>query len=769
MTYNLLSCHSKDLFSQFDWEKIESLLYQFTHFEQNITFLSSLSFHSVASEISNDYDYIDKYSELIDDEEALIDYKIINPSEELKSVIKKLSKGSTLDLVEINELVIIFEFYCKHHKKLSKIYGPLIEDNDFRFITKEIIRKLRLFVSQDGEIEYNKHPQLKVISNEIDSTEGRIRKELDKIQKSDDYQKALRYQSFDIVNDRYVLPIRSDSYRATLGEIVGRSDSGLTLYVEPTIIKSLSELRFQKILERQEILEQICRDFCEKIKSKILILHSSYEAILSLDLYFSRIKFHQKYNLKRPDISSTNQIEYSNLKHLLVEDCVENSFSLDNNFSGMCISGPNTGGKSVLLKSTIISQLLFQKGFYVPASYAKLSPFKEIFFHANDNQNISSGLSSFSAEVDYFNDVYMNASCSSLIMSDEVFNSTSSNEASVLTYFLFQKIIEQNNGVKLIFSSHHDILKNLIFADDNYLSAHMDFRVKNNKPTYKLITGSPGSSYALNIFSQYFDKKNAATIISKCYEYLNKNQLDINSLLNRVNEKESQLVELQSQLNNLQIELEAKEKAITGLFELKEKELKQRYYELENKYKVKAEKLLGSIKRGEIKNKNKALDKITIEKESEDFSEGLSPATQLEINEFYFCNVMNNKVQLKEVKDNNAFVLFGKIKSKVPTHSLFNLKNKIKPKETVIVSVNKGEASSITHDCRGMLLADFQVYIDQVLSELTLEEIPYLEIIHGHGDGVLKRWLRDHLRRNKWFKIEENQGNDGATIIKLNQ
>ncbi len=770
MVNNLLKTNSPELFDQFEWGRIIDFLNNFTHFEINKTIYYDIHFYTSNADIAQIYQNIEDFSEVYHKNSQFFElYQNISPDKELLSSIEALSKGALLGLKEIHQVSLLVEFFFMLYNSEVNVYQIKIENvkNEQRKIQKGYLKEFRSFVSINGDINYLQHPLLKSIYLEIKSTTSKITEHISQLMNNKEYQSSIQINNYDIIDDRYVLPIKTDHYNSSLGRIVARSETGHTLYVEPYVIENFSNKRNELLNQFENEKIKIERKYSRFLFDNISYLKKIYDETLRIDFYCSRLKFHKYFHLKKPDISNSLSLKINNLRHPLIENCVANDIFF-NNKKGFIISGPNTGGKTITLKSIAIAQLLFQMGCYVPSTSATLGCFDSLFFHGQDFQNVNEGLSSFSSEITSLSTTFQELNERNLLICDEIFNTTSSSEASALAYAWCLEFINQNTTYILL-STHHENLKNYFFKDDLFESAHMGFDLSSNKPTYRLIMGTPGSSYALNIFNNLiqFEKKDRIANFAK--KLLSEEYEDFEQLTLKLSKQEHYIQKTLDDISRRELIIEQKEKQTQALLGMKEEELKSKYLSLEQKYQNKAERILEEIRKAEIKNKNKIFTnlKIPIDKEKQENKLLSFPINDIQEGMYLFSKKLNKDVQILKINNNKAIVSSGKIKATLPLSDFYFSSYK-KPQNTVSVSFQKETSSQLVFDCRGKRLDEFISIVETALSNLKVDNLPYIEIIHGHGDGILKNWLIQYIHKSQDFIIEKNlSGNDGSSIIKV--
>jgi DNA mismatch repair protein MutS2 len=700
---------------------------------------------------------------------------------DLFKIIDMVSKEAFLEPHEINTCVLCIEYF-KDHKTFIK--NSNISSNSFDeillFYKKFLIKNFRSFVNVDGEVNYQNHPVLKQLFSQLLNLESKIRQSLNEYKVQPDISKLLQHDGNDILNDRFVLAFRSDSYNSQIGQIVSRSETGRTLYIEPFEIKELNNQRIDTLIELRTLLDQLIKIVTKEISQYHTDLLAIAQSMVLIDEFYLRSEFAKFYNLNIPTISEDFSIELKSAFHPLISNPIKNDISISPEDFSLVISGPNTGGKTAFIKTVFLCQTFFNLGLFVPAREAFLYPVKNIFYFGADQQDLDSGLSSFSAEVKNYNELLDSLENENLIIIDEIFNSTSSEEASALAIALFD-YINKNSNSKVIVSTHHQTLKSLLHSKNGFISAHVGFDHESLMPTYKLHIGVPGGSQALDIFKGYNNLKRTADIYNEAIKFLDNKSIHYEKLLNQLSIKESKLEKTLQENRNINQELKNQKAASQGVLNLKiENELKKTKEKFE-KIINQAYSVLDQSKQGKFSNKKKLIkeenklktsfNQFLPEKTPETISENRSLIQPKEFSEgeVYFCSFLNQDITLKEIKGKQAFVFKGSLRIKVPIETLF-ISSKAKNTPKVQVNVQKSSINSFEFDCRGMRLSEFQSMVESNLYALECGEVPFLNFIHGHGDGVLKKWIRKFVKDYKGIEIDLNEsGNDGETRLVLTQ
>jgi DNA mismatch repair protein MutS2 len=770
--------YTSETLAQIDWDKMLELLSKFSHFAITAnTILHNYQDRS-QQEILDTFNKTQQWLDCIrNDENTLISiFANISPQSHLSQISLSISKGSIPSLLELHLIASCCENYLSSFDHLPPYHTSEVELSKIQKSVLPFIKKIRLLINKNGDASYENLPEVKKAQDKIIALEKNIREVIQKVMTNPETNKSLQYNNYDIIYDRYVLPIKSDSYNYQLGTIVARSETGKTLYVEPIDLKILANTRLELLNKIDEIINTYCLHAFQLISDHIQVFCQILLSLDHFDEYLTRAKFAHALGLSKPNIVKNKEIKLFNFFHPLISQPIKNHLVLSEEQVGMLISGPNMGGKTATLKAICLILFMAKNGLFVPAQEAHLFLFEDIFYFSDDLQNITNGQSSFSGEVNKYLAALATFSQSKLFIFDEIFNTTSSEEASALAFSLFKEIDAQ--GGKILASTHHQTLKTLVHQDKSFISAHVSFDNNNNQPTYRLITGVPGSSYALNIFTKIMQNFDLSShLLKRAQHLLDNKMLHYEALLNSLNQKQ---VELDHQIQAVKLqkkEIENLKEAERGILQLQRD---KNFQKLRHEIDTIKENYIHKIKH---QNNEKIIEKVTQEIIAE-----ISPPSQqsvllneslyrnieskIKINEFvvgktYFSEILNCDVVISKIdyKKKRAFVNKGNVSVFVPLASLNKSKNK--SSANIKSSITIAETSYIL-DARGMRLIEFEIETDRLIAQLYNDSFPYIEIIHGHGDGILKNWLHQLIKKNPDLSfIDDESGNQGVTRIKL--
>lgn len=691
-------------------------------------------------------------------------------------LLEKFSTPSTSTLNYCAHLAVTFSTARRAVENHSLFKNRSIDEK----LILKIAQNIRHFIDPNGNLNFDKHPLLRAQNEKINTLSKQIREKIQFLLRSEIYRDSLAFDQYDIIDDRFVLPIRADNYRYDHGIIISRSQSGQTLLVEPLELRELANKRLRELSHLDEIINKLCINIGTTVSSNFSIFLFIYQTLLELDILVCKTLFSKTKNLTAPEFGKTADFILEDFFHPLIEKPVKNSLHLNAAKKGLLLSGPNTGGKTVTLKSLCLCLMFFRLGLFVPARRASIPIFSQVYFFSHDQQSLEKGLSSFSSESERYLSILPSLHENAFLFIDEIFNSTSSEEASALALG-FMNFATSRTNAKLFISSHHHRLKAIIHQNNEYISAHVGFDHVNESPTYKLNVGSPGPSMAITIFKNFSTRFQQSTqIASMAEEFLEKNYVNYEQLLEKLNLQTIELDRQKLQQQQLIKEAHQARSAAEGIIHLeKQKILANFERELSRKIKQ-AEDLIDRLKHSpvaptktyfsELRELKANILPVKDKPSLKNYEYSSLNIDDILIDNCYFHLDLAQNVQVveKNHRKSKILVMAGTLKLWTEADKLTqpNLKNQSK-KSSPISHFIKTSTSSMNIDARGFRLDEFQRITDQALSDLFSEDLPYIEIIHGHGDGILKNWLRKYLNTLNDIEWTTPDGNDGSTIVKI--
>ena len=708
---------------------------------------------------------------------------------DIKIIFDKANKFGVLNEEELLELIKYFStiknigYYAESlsNNNIEHIY--LQKNIDNLIYHKDLSVRLSEIINPYGEILDTASSNLKSIRQRIYETKRNIQNKLNEI-----LSRYSSYLSETIVttrNDRYVIPVKNDFKNSIKGAIYDTSNSGGTVYIEPAVINELNNKLNSLVEEEKEEIFVILRTYSLKLRDYYDELVNNYNILLHLDLIYAKAHYGNEINGNKVKINDEGLIELYNCHHPLlnVKKIIDNDIFLGRDYQGIIITGPNTGGKTVLLKTIGLLSLMVKFSLLVPASEeSNLMIFDDVYADIGDDQDISQNLSTFSSHMKNVIEIMNNVTNKSLVLLDEVGSGTDPVEGSSLAIAIFDTLIEKK--CLIVATSHYSELKIHAFNRSDIINASVEFDSKTLKPTYRLLIGVPGQSNALYI-SKILGLDNEVIEKAKSYTRQNRGDLDIalrklihqsenySKLIDKNKAKKAELDELINNQKELIKETEAQRvKILNEATEDAKKFIEKSRDKITNLINDLEEMKLKEVKLHEISDKKHELRQI---KESFDI---------IEENDFdeYDINIgddvkivsygLNGKV--KEVAKNNKYIVVSGnatltvSKDDLRKIKVINNKTTLKPSpQTNSIEAKKDVSFSL--DLRGKRYEDAKILLEKYLDDCLFSGIKVASIIHGFGTGTIRTLVHNELKTNKnvsSFRYGgQNEGGQGATIV----
>lgn len=658
-------------------------------------------------------------------------------------------------------------------------------------IATQLEKDIEMSIISENEISDDASSDLKRIRRMIKSKNDLIRDKLNQLISTSD---KLMDNLYTLRDGRYVVPVRSEFKNSFKGIVHDQSASRQTVFIEPMFVVDLNnDLKKLEIDEEKEI-ERILIAFSSRVLEILPELISNLSVIAKIDFIFSRGKLAYDMEAIKPIINNRGIISLQSARHPLIDrdKVVPIDISLGNSFNTLVITGPNTGGKTVTLKTVGILTLMTQYGLMIPcADNSEVAVFDELFADIGDEQSIEQSLSTFSSHMKNIIEIIKNAKENSLILFDELGSGTDPEEGSGLSISILNYFLGRN--IRTIATTHYSQLKMYAMSTENVQNAAMEFDVEKLEPTYKLIIGISGKSNAFEISKKLgLDE----SFIVNAKKFISNNELSFDKLVsnvdNRRKEYEELIIEQREILNfNKKIKEEYEEK-LEKFNKQKEKKIRKLEEYIENSiYETEkfCKETINHINKARSKEQSTKLKKISeeilkkmdkinhskmIKKENESntLKEPLMLGEEvkvLSLNE-------NGYIQTLPDKNGNLQVKIGILKVNANISDIIriekiidNTKEKASYSKATFIKSDKMYNNKI--DVRGYNTEDAIYEIDKFLDDSFIANLNEVTIVHGKGTGVLRNNISDFLKKHKLVKSfsfgKFNEGGDGATVVKL--
>lgn len=723
--------------------------------------------------------------------------------------LKKLESGISLSCEDLLNLNKIFKTAFKLKEYLNKDFLDL---SDFPilfslfeklYFNKSIMDKIDSCILEVSKKETSPIEQiddrasatLQTIRKKKKNLELDIRDKLNSIIHSSSYSKYIQENIITIRNERFVIPVKEEYRSQIKGFVHDISNAGSTVFIEPISVfemnNDLSKLKIEEEIEVERILQELSLLFAPYIEE----LRNSLDLIGRLDFIFAKAKYSKEIKGITPKINSNKEINLINARHPLIEKekAVPISVNLGNTFSTLLITGPNTGGKTVCLKTVGLLCSMACSGLNIPADEnSSIYVFSNIFSDIGDDQSISDSLSTFSSHMINLVEILNNVTETSLVLVDELGSGTDPIEGANLAIAILAHL--KSVGALTIATTHYQELKQYALVTDGFENASVEFDVATLTPTYKLLVGIPGKSNAFEI------SKNLGlneSIISKAKSLMTSNQVNIEELLKNIYDNKAEIekekIEIDTKLANIS-DLENKLKNDYETLKNKEQELisnakvKARNILLDAKEEANeiikemnslssSDKKLADSLRNKLNEKIKNTSNTNGTVNSSETTPVINPENiKLNMEVFVRSFGQNGIVVSNVSKSKEVQVQIGAIKTSVKLEDLELAKTGSKAKKSNVQTLcyggfNKSKTVKSEVNVIGLNVEEALFVVDKFLDDCSLAKLQTARIVHGKGTGKLKNGIHQFLKTNSHVASYRlgtyGEGETGVTVVTL--
>lgn len=714
---------------------------------------------------------------------------------EMDSILKRLSIGGALSQKELLRVATLL----KSARSLKEYFGEnkteSFSDYEYRLTqNKRLEEEIFMKIISEDEVSDNASDELYKIRRQKISANNKIKETLQKYTNSPNYKKFLQNAAVTLRNDRFVLPVKQEYKGEIPGLVHDSSDSGATVFIEPMAIVTLNnELKELESKEKEEIAK-ILLYLSGQLSGIWEEINLSYELICQLDFIFAKAKYSRTLKGEIPLLNDEGRILLKKARHPLLnpETAVPIDIEIGDECDTLVITGPNTGGKTVSLKTLGLLTLMAQSGFAIPAfSGSEIAVYEKIFADIGDEQSIEQSLSTFSSHMKKIVSILENASFGSLTLFDELGAGTDPTEGAALAIEIIEYL--RKRGATVAATTHYPELKLYALSQKGVQNASLEFSVETLQPTYRLIMGMPGKSNAFAISKRL---GLSDEVLEAAEKRLSQDAIRFEDVLTVIDEqrikaeKDQQEAELlKEKIRKLEQELSSKkEDAVTKNREIIEK-ARREAVEIIDEAREKAEAIIQKLNE-EAKNQRERA-KAVGDARKQLAEERQAQAKKLQNEEKKKQNPLNAKeitlgmtvmmddfdtpVTVDTLPDQkgNLTVLAGIMRIKTNLSRLSRSENHKKKTEHSPYRNASARNKEIRPelDLRGMNLEEAEYVTEKFIDDAVLANIPSVVIIHGKGTGVLRAGIHQLLKRNKSVKAFRlgtfGEGEAGVTICEI--
>lgn len=714
------------------------------------------------------------------------------------SIIKSRIENFILtpkDIIQIGKLLynvrIIRNSVSQYKSRFPELWEFVSELKENIFLE----RKINDVFDDYGEVKDSASEELKRIREEIKTLQAQIQKINEKILKNLSKDGMIQDELVTLRDGRMVIPVRSEFKRKVKGFIHAESATGQTTYIEPAetleLNNELLTFFFEEKREINRILGLLTKDIA-KFSDELI---NDLDLLSKFDAHYAKAKYAIEIRGNKINFSDDKSFELIDARHPVLiqsigyQNTVPFNLKVDSSIKGIVISGPNAGGKTVLMKTIGIFSILSRMGYLLSVHPdSKIPFFTKVFVDIGDDQSIDNDISTFGSHIKNLKNIYENCDENSLILLDELGTGTDPVQGAALAASLIEEFISK--GAFLIVTTHHSFLKFFAANKPELLNSSMEFNSETLEPTYRFIQGIPGSSYTFEIAKRMkLDEK----IIEGAKKYLKRSDIQIENYISQLQQKVQYYTQLVNELRKEKEELQR----LKSEFQLKLSKIKSETKEIKRKALLEADQILktankiveNTIKDLRESKANKQTikevkqylneEKNKLQKLISSVNEETEPLDkELEIGDLVKLQGQDSigKILTIDKKKNQAIVQIEQFKVTVSLDKISKIESKKEKEESDLTSekvYHKVESKIVPFrlDIRGKRVNEAEEIILRYIDDAVMYGLFDIEIIHGKGDGVLKnlthKILQEHPFVESFHFAPVDQGGEGITIVKL--
>lgn len=723
---------------------------------------------------------------------------------DIRGSLHRADSGASLslrELLDIAQMLYQVRMLTEWHKStegeetsLSGLFSSLTAN-------KYLEDKIKNAIISEDEISDMASHELANIRRKIAQAGVRIRESLDKLVRSAEVQKSLQENIVTMRDGRYVLPVKAEHKGSVPGLVHATSATGSTYFIEPiSVVEANNDIKVLQGQEQDEI-ERIIAELSADCAAIAQVLSADYETCTELNLYFAKSNLGAKMRGCIPELSDDGIIDLRKARHPLIDKnkVVPVDIKLGEDYRALIVTGPNTGGKTVILKTTGLLTAMAMCGLMIPASDgSRISVFDNILVDIGDQQSIEQSLSTFSSHIGNVVKILEASDDKSLILMDELGSGTDPVEGAALAVSIIEDMVAR--GSKLLVTTHYQELKLFAIETEGIENASCEFDVATLQPTYRLIIGSPGKSNAFSISSKLGVPD---SIIERANKLVSTDNLRFEEVITQLEttrgeleKQKDEIAELKREHQNKLTALEAEIEEFNSKKEGEFEKARVQAMRIVESCRMQSEELLDELadirkqkdkadfaqRAANAKSKNRsALDKMY---------DTANPVQKREQKEYKLPRPLKrgDRVLIFDIdktgilasdpdSNGNVFVQAGIMKTKVNISKLRLLEpeNKVTVQNKKISTKNvRGKmqrASSLELDIRGYAVDEGIMELDMFIDNAVLTNAGIITVIHGKGTGILRQGIQNHLKKHPSVKSYRSglfgEGEDGVTVIEL--
>lgn len=782
-----------DVKTTLEFDKITEKLANYAKTSQSKELCRNLRVFDDTNIIAAELNYTKEAKAILDSPAELPLSYLINFSEVKYSTMHGYL--SEEEIFECGKTLSTFRYIKRFLAENTNLAPKLAELSRNLAVDKELEDKIFAVFDENLQIKHNATPELAGLYSSLSDNERNLKKTVTSLINNPDFSKHLQENIYTTRDDRIVFQVMAPSKNKVNGIVHDVSATGRTFYVEPEQIVPLNnKIREIKSQIHAEIV-RILVGFTNLIKANIEEFIKSEKIVAEIDFHFAKARYAIKIRAIEPSLNSEKYIKLEEMRHPLLIDIVENvvanDFEIGKDCHSIVITGSNTGGKTVTIKTVGLFILMTKAGLFLPAAAANIYPFKSVFADIGDAQSIQQSLSTFSSHMTNIIEILNKSNDKSFVILDEICAGTDPTEGALLAKTILEYLAVKE--VTSVVTTHYGELKSLEYTNSYFKNASVEFDVATLKPTYKLLIGIPGLSNAILVASNlglpgaitdkakellHNQKDNSIIVVEKLQETQHKLTRELNSAQELRETADEIKKEYEENLTHLKKDKKKTVKIIKDKFDREILDVKAEIKEIMDELRrEKSEKLVRRAYSRLANLESGFKEKLNDYEVKEEYGEidwaTVKPGIKLTVKD------LNQIVELLSLPDKNGKVQvkMGNLTTKLPISKLapyqkhFDNSGKYYTPNTTQNFNLKKYSVSTRLDLRGYRVEDALDSLELYLDEVSLASLQEVIIIHGHGTGALKQAVREYLADSPYVKSfrpgNDSEGGDGVCVVSI--
>ena len=747
-------------------------------------------------------DYAEVEEQLEQTAEAVRIHAVTSPPfggiHDLRPLLKKIHMGAVLtleELVDIRSTLYAMRSVKEFFKGLE-IEAPTLKEWAHGIeILGQLERRLENTLDEHGSLRDDASVELRRLRTEIQTTQNRIKERVGAALRAPENQKYFQEAIVTLRDERYVIPVKAEYRRFFPGIVHDQSATGATLFVEPMAIVELNNDVKQLVLSEQHEVERILRDLSQQIGGQQDILQENLSVLADFDFTFAKAKLAEDMDAQQPVMNREGRAHLRQARHPLIprDRVVPIDIELGDAYTMLLITGPNTGGKTVSMKTFGLLVLMAQSGCFLPtAPDSTLPVYQNIYADIGDEQSIEQSLSTFSAHMTHIVDILSKVEADDLVLVDELGAGTDPEEGAALAMAILERLLAVKAAT--VATTHYSELKTFAYTREGIENACVEFDVKSLRPTYRLLIGIPGASNAFAI-SRRLGLSEA--IILRAQQLVKEDHAQFEHVVNELEREKlvyeqhnAELAERQQRVTRLEQKVEAAKEDLSKRKGELIRKAREQSAALVRRTRREAEDIIDSLKKQYddqgIHARQQAIQEAR--KRLEEASSAARPgimgqkhlgqkvdAKNLMVGDVVYLPKLDQKGTVVEISGRDVTVQLGSLRTTQKAASCRFLSHAEKEKSAKS-NATGGFLRKTAHvsreiDIRGLMVNEAEVVVGKFIDDAQMAGLTQILVIHGKGTGALRKGIHEYLKRHRsvdhFAFADLDEGGSGATVVFL--